>query len=316
MRIASFDIGIKNLAVCILNVEESFQKIKIIQWNVFNLLETEKDKANQDCNVIQCMFSSKTKKGVLVQCKKRATYSRDRDNLLYCKKHADVPSDLSLKIVKRAKLDVLYQLSEKYNISIDKTKNKKDVIDQFNAYINNELFKEIVLEGTKERAANHVNLINIGVSIKNVLNKNVNSDEIDLILIENQISPIAGRMKSIQCMLSQYFVMKGNHNIYFVSSSNKLKLFAGAVGSNSESESCEKSLEKKGRRGGGESTSSYSDRKKMGIDITKTILSDSLSPYYHQDNTHLLSWFVFHKKKDDLADSYLQGLWYIKTKLN
>ena len=298
MIIASFDIGIKNLAVCILKLED--QKIKIIQWNVFNLLEKEKvDK----CVVTQCMFSSKTKKGLLVNCKKDATYNKDKDKLLYCKKHADIPKDITHKIVKRAKLDVLYKLSEKYNIQIDKTKNKKDIIEQLVHYINTELFKEISNEEkTVGGNSNHVNLIEIGISIKNVLDQHVNSDEIDIVLIENQISPIANRMKSIQCMVSQYFIMKGKETIYFVSSSNKLKLFT--------EEGCDDdgSDEKK-------EVSSYSNRKKMGINITKTILSDVLSPYYYSDNNHLLSWFVSHKKKDDLADSFLQGIWYIKTKL-
>ena len=302
MRIASFDIGIKNLAVCILELEEEeSQNIKIIQWNVFNLLENEKAAKGV---ITQCMFSSKTKKGLSVNCKKPATYCKGE--LLYCKRHADIPRDLSIKIVKRAKMDVLYQLSEKYNISIDKTKNKKDIVTQITHYINNELFNEIALEESKEKVicnSNHVNLIDIGISIKNVLDQHVNSEEIDIILIENQISPIANRMKSIQCMVSQYFIMKGNHTIYFVSSSNKLKLFTGD-GYSVTDESNEK-----------KEASTYSNRKKMGINITKTILSDVLSPYYHADNNHLLNWFVSHKKKDDLADSYLQGIWYIETKL-
>jgi len=285
MRIASFDIGIKNLALCILELDQS-QKIKIIQWNVFNLIKVDQGV------ITQCMFSSKNKKGLSVNCKKLATHCKGE--LFYCKKHADIPKDITTKIVNRAKLDVLYQLSEKYNISIDKTKNKKDIVCQFANYINNEIFKEISLnEETKKVGcnSNDVNLIDIGISIKNVLDQNVNSDEIDVILIENQISPIANRMKSIQCMVSQYFIMKGKHTIYFVSSSNKLKLFVD------------------------EGQDTYSNRKKMGINVTKTILSDVLSPYFVKDNNHLLPWFVSHKKKDDLADSYLQGIWYITTKL-
>ena len=301
MRIASFDIGIKNLALCILEFEESHpQKIKIIQWEVFNLLGTEKILGGE--HVKQCMFSSKSKKknGVSVNCKKSAQYIKGE--LMYCKKHADIPSDLSLKIINRAKLDVLYQLSEKYTISIDKTKNKKDIIEQITNYINNEIFKEISLNDEKEKAngnSNHVNLIDIGISIKNILNQRVNVDEIDIILIENQISPIANRMKSIQCMVSQYFIMKGKHTIYFVSSSNKLKLFTSC-----ESESDEKSNDN-------DEKTTYSKRKKLGVNITKTILSTESSPYYHKDNNRFLDWFISHKKKDDLADSYLQGVSYI-----
>ena len=50
----------------------------------------------------------------------------------------------------------------------------------------------------------------------------------------------------------------------------------------------------------------YSERKKKGIEVTKDILNT---------NTLLSNWceyFDKHKKKDDLADSFLQALWYIK----
>ena len=304
MKIASFDIGIKNLALCILEKDDS-QKIKIIQWNVFNLLEKEND--NQH-TIQQCMFSSKTKKGLSTRCKHEAKYCKG--HILYCKKHSNIPKDLTLKIVNRAKLDVLYNLSEKYNISIDKTKNKKDVVAQITHYINTELFKEIAstMENDKSGNSNNINLVDIGISIKNVLDKHLNIQEIDHILLENQISPIANRMKGIQCMLSQYFIMKGKYNIHFISSSNKLKLFTQPLTVYTENKN-ENEKEKN-------QLANYSYRKKMGISITKNILSNDVSPYYHSYNSSFLKWFVSHKKKDDLADSFLQGLWYIKTKLN
>jgi len=71
-------------------------------------------------------------------------------------------------------------------------------------------------------------------------------------------------------------------NIEFISSSNKLKPF----------------LEKK--------KTSYAERKKMGITITKQLISES---------SYLHSWvdtFQKSKKKDDLADCFLQGLWFMK----
>jgi hypothetical protein len=70
---------------------------------------------------------------------------------------------------------------------------------------------------------------------------------IDFILIENQIGPIANRMNSIQGMLTQYFIMKGLYNIKYVSASNKLKNLI-------------------------EKNTSYSERKKQSILIAKDIL--------------------------------------------
>ena len=49
--------------------------------------------------------------------------------------------------------------------------------------------------------------------------------KIDCVLIENQISKIASTMKTIQGMITQYFVMSHVENIHYISSYNKLKMF-------------------------------------------------------------------------------------------
>jgi hypothetical protein len=104
---------------------------------------------------------------------------------------------------------------------------------------------------------------------------------IDYILIENQIGPIANRMNSIQGMLTQYFIMKGLYNIKYVSASNKLKNLI-------------------------EKNTSYSERKKQSILIAKDILiQKNIDKKY-------IDFFESHSKKDDLADSLLQALWFIK----
>ena len=52
-----------------------------------------------------------------------------------------------------------------------------------------------------------------------------------------------------------------------------------------------------------DSTSSYKARKKTGIIHAEQLMPSNKKPF-----------FKSHKKKDDLADSFLQGLWFIKHK--
>ena len=56
----------------------------------------------------------------------------------------------------------------------------------------------------------------------------------------------------------------------------------------------------------GNTKTSYSERKKASIKFTREVLLE---------NNLLQKWlehFNKHKKKDDLADSFLQGRWYLK----
>ena len=219
MRILSIDVGIKNLALCLIEIGEN-KEYKIVSWEVINLCGEK-----QICSQI-------TKNG---PCKSTAKFKNGGKNT--CKRCL----------------------------------NKKGVI------LNNCI-------QIKEINAKDLSLIDIGVAIKNKLeNYYEKNKEYTKIIIENQISPIANRMKTIQGMIAQFFIMKNftSEHINFISASNKLKLF----------------MESK--------KTSYSERKKLGISVTLKLL-ESLPEW----KTH----FLESKKKDDLADCFLQGLWYLKNK--
>ena len=125
-------------------------------------------------------------------------------------------------------------------------------------------------------------MINLGRNMTKQFNIIFSNINIDCVIIENQISPIANRMKTIQGMIAQYFIDKNVKLIKFISASNKLKNFTN------------------------EAVSSYNDRKKLGIKITKELLVTNKNL-----NKHIIN-FDKSNKKDDLADSFLQALWYIK----
>jgi len=129
--------------------------------------------------------------------------------------------------------------------------------------------------------------------ISNLDKHNFCNKKIDLVLIENQPCLKNPQMKSIQMIIYSYFMIKGvlNENsqineIKLISASKKLDVYNGPV--------IECNLKSK-----------YSKTKKLSILYTKYILE------FKKDEQNL-GQFNSNKKKDDLADCYLQGLYFIK----
>ena len=134
-------------------------------------------------------------------------------------------------------------------------------------------------------------LIQLGQQIK-VQGQDIFPENLSLVLIENQISPIANRMKTIQGMLAQFFIMDNeNIDIKFISSQNKLKYFYKRIDVTNSTNA--------GNR--------YKDNKKNGIVYCKELLER-----YKQSK-----WMTVldTTKKDDLADAFLQGVWYIENNI-
>jgi len=154
---------------------------------------------------------------------------------------------------------------------------------------------------------------------------------VDYVVIENQPSLKNPQMKSIQMILYSYFLILGkivevgNTNNYistidFCSASNKLKVYDGPkivlekkskkniienIIENTESiivdenNELENNKEKKKK-----DTLKYADKKKLAI-------AHALY-YVEKDFSSYKDFFNSNKKKDDLSDSLLQGLYYIK----
>ena len=271
MKILSIDVGIKNLALCIIENNNTGFHVKF--WDIINLSEER----TYYCN---CMTQNKKNAKV---CSKLAQYYKD-DNF-FCKTHANssnykLPTS-TINKYKSLKLEDLKTLCEEYEIQIDKL-NKNEIIKSIENYIEN-----FVLNPITKLKCNTVNLIDIGKAIRDNLNKLdvFILTDLDYILIENQISPIANRMNCIQGMISQYFIMKDMNNILYVSSANKLKPFI------------------KNKK------TTYNERKKLGVEITRNFLIKNNIDNINKDK--VLNLFNKHKKRDDLADCFLQGIWFL-----
>ena len=183
------------------------------------------------------------------------------------------------------KLSQLYDFADKHEIDYTKPMLKTKLLENIENHINNKYFQVV----QPVRAAD-INLITLGRTLKTKFDLLFACDFIDLdkVIIENQISPLASRMKTLQGMITQYFIMRCNAYIEFVSSENKLK----CDGLSEESSN----------------NTNYNDRKKLSVKQTKTLLED-------EQMVDWMTLFEKHKKKDDLADAFLQGMYYLQHKL-
>jgi len=287
MKILSIDVGIKNLAFCLFCKSESGEHFIIKKWDIINISEQESFK---------CVFLDKNN----IICDKPAKFKKNGD--CFCLKHSkkqayQIPTpDLKPSFINKQKIQKLYEIANKYNIKYETPIKKTVLVSLINEYINNTCFQEI-----KSVKASDIDLVDIGANIMYKFDKLFKEEDIiDHVIIENQISPIANRMKTIQGMLVQYFIMSDIQveNIEFISAANKLKdLYAK-----------DKDTKEKGKEKEKEKTT-YSERKKLGISRCLEMLH---SEYYFNN---MLEYFNKHKKQDDLSDSFLQGIWFIKNKL-
>jgi len=260
----------------------------------------------------------------------------------YCSKHARKckfkipPSELDIKKIKKKKLVDIQTIIEKYNISpiliksheshtphtphtyiesIEHTpahtpscppKRQKNTKEQMLDMIQHELDKNY-LENIENVRADQIDLLTLGKNMMTELDKfitpytdtdtgeaGVSGDlgklggldkyKIDIVIIENQISTIASRMKTLQGMIAQYFIMRGTPCIEFISAANKLKMF----------------MTKK--------KTTYTERKIESVEVTKELLEKL--PQFEKYRGCLEK----NKKKDDLADCFLQGIYYLTLK--
>jgi hypothetical protein len=282
MKILSIDVGIKNLSFCLFDIQtllskEETNNIKIIKWDNIDLSE----KTESKCIEID-------KNGL---CDKPAKFTKD--SKCYCLKHSKKHSflqpktDLKPSYINKQKIQNLIEICDKYKITYENPPKKSNIITLINDFVTNNCF--IPVEKTN---ATKVNLVTIGRNIQNKFDEILcdHLDTINTIIIENQIGPIANKMKTIQGMISQYFIMKNNNiQIEFISASNKLKDFLPKDKDKVKTD--------------------YKQRKKLGVQTCLEMVNTDF---------RFKEWETFfnkHTKKDDLSDCFLQGLWFIRHKI-
>ena len=234
MLILSFDVGIKNLAYCLLKYDP-YKKTKLIKkWDIVNL--SYFDTADPDINLLLANYKS-------------------------------------------MKIGELKDAMSKYNLPTEL--KKVELLQTLEKYLlkNNYLKKKMSIQDT-------------GLVMVSKLDKLTFLKEADLVLIENQPSLKNPIMKSVQMLLYSYFLIRGMvdlkkvTDIKLISASNKLK-------------KCNSIEQFKGR------SKNYKDRKKLAIDYCQYLL-------VQLESNEQQNYFSENCKKDDLADSYLQAMYYLE----
>lgn len=243
-QILSIDVGIKHLAYCLFNGDS----MEISQWDVVDLTDAPKH--------------------VCVKCAKAAKYVFSDE--YWCAVHV---KSLKRPIIDMAKLDkqskaVLVALTVEHGFQ--GTANKAELVSWLRDNIGDKCVQPIVAASNAADAAFPALARALVAKMAHL------PDNIDVVLIENQLGPMAVRMKMMQGMLLQWATMRGAIKVEFVSSANKLRSIEGV-------------------------TDTYGDRKALGIAATRQLIDP---------NGEWLTFFNGHKKKDDLADAFLQGRAY------
>ena len=212
MKILSIDVGIKNLAFCMLIYKNG--NINIEKWNSINICEDDKK---------LCREKKKKNKDI---CLKKAKYFKN--DHYYCKIHAKN----SKYLIPTLEINTLFKKLNKNKIS---KKDLKLYMERFLPEIDKKIEKELAIEklldyldknyldSVSVKNTNELNMIECGILLKKHLDKHFKDIFFDKILIENQIGPLALRMKMMQGMITQHFIEKGQKNIEFINACNKLK---------------------------------------------------------------------------------------------
>ena len=325
IRILSWDVGIKNLAGCYLDCKnkEENKESKINWWNIINLLE--EDKPNCCGKIIK---KNKNKEKLELDCERDCKFHCKINNEIhsYCtihkKLHEEKMNELVIpNIVEISSIQDHYpnqvcnqvcnQICEYINTRGNKCNKSAKYCKQDGTmflcsnhksmYIR-DIGNEAKLQKIKKKNAKTTDLDIVKMNMWYKLDKLPNLLEVDEVIIENQPSLRNPKMKSIAETLYNYFLCRGiidkdrtKSNITkvrYISPSNKLKV---------DEDNTIQVLS------GKENKEKYKLTKALGIKYTKQLLKDDKEHIEHLEK---------HKKKDDLADAYLQGLYYVNVLRN
>lgn len=296
IRYLAWDVGIKNLAYNLLEYDPANKTSKILSWNVINLVELE---ANPHVTHFVCCGKNKDGK----ECTQKVTKLITDKSKGYCGRHLD-KSIVTTKIPKVCICEHSVTIKKKGEAPIIKPCGKPSVmISKTNPYIGTcQMHYKMVtdpdnyyVDFKKISRSNKFNLTHLATTLYTELDK---IKDVLLpakeVIIENQPVLKNPTMKSVQMLLFSWFVMNGImpkklDKIALFNAGKKLEAFDGDKKIASDKVDHLKSK--------------YKKTKNSSVIFCKELI---------KDDKKWMDFLESHSKKDDLADSYMMNLTYIK----
>jgi hypothetical protein len=251
MKLVSFDVGLRNLAFCVLE-GTTRNDIKITGWDLIDVMAEMGGLDKPLCH----------------KCKKPACWLQKE--IYACTRHKGVSVSGYPKttLMKKTKEELL---ALGLPLKIQGT-TKKELVDKIYAHSSGSVWKRCV------KSAKQGSVVDLAPAISTSLQTRLDLWRgADLIVFEQQPDK---RMLCVQGMLHMWFVTQG-FKCKGVSAIHKLTNIVTMQ----------------------DATKTYKGRKKTGI-----VHAAELVP-----TEELKTFMLKHPKKDDLADSFLQGLWVLEN---
>ena len=253
MKLISFDVGLRNLAYCVLE-GTSRADVKIVDWNIIDVLGEQAGVGAARCH----------------KCTAAARYEHASDGTFACSKHTPkkkaviTKTSLNKKSVPELQAEIV-----RCGLQTSATK-KSDLVGLLYNHARQNTWKKCISSSTTG------SVMEMSHAIMKSLDSRMSSWKgADAVCIENQPER---RMYAVQAMLQMYFTIHGI-KASGVSASHKLSNIITVD----------------------DVVHNYKGRKKTGITHAYALV-----PAENQEH------FKKHPKKDDLADSFLQGLWVLE----
>ena len=249
MKLVSFDVGLRNLAFCILE-GTSRKDVKILHWDLIDVMAEGAGHGSPKC----------------FKCNKPANWKQEEKYA--CTLHKKAGKRVTKTSLSKKTLDEL--LKEAHGFQIQGT-TKKSLVDGLYSYYAAHVWTRCV------KSCKQGSVVDLAPSIAGSLTSRTSIwTGSNKVIFEQQPDK---RMMAVQAMMHMWFVCHG-YDAKGVSAIHKLTNMVTKD----------------------DATKTYKGRKKTGI-----VHASALVPKEWRE------YMLKHPKKDDLADAFLQGLWFMEN---